>query len=502
MGTLPRFRVVEVQEGGSGSTNWVPLGVYGDIGSPKVTGPSGGDTEVTSHYGRDYKTGKMKIVNQVVSGVPAPYTFDVELPMELRSILTRFKGRKNIRIRFFDGDYGTPTNYKKTLNYINGFSINENGNFGGDILNDVDNPGDQLRRTYPQQFADMVEVDPLTISDVSGSIIAYALNGVISIGYERWAGDVAGENENNPGDKEFLAISAVDGATFHHVLYTDDRWATVTDITGATANFIGQGIAKAGKNVVICGSGAGGGLMYTTLAAIIAGTATFTRSTGVSAGTVVNAVVAASASVLYAVGASGAVWKSTDAGVTFASLGTAVTANALTELVCVDDTLLWAGGASGTLVKIYKDVMSVVAVNGLSTTAINSLAVPPGSRRGQELFIGSAAGNVHWTANSLPSTGAPVFAARSFDNVGVGAVDGLAFAGSEGEMLYAIQTDGSSQSRLLRDHSGGKFGQDVEVLGAFTSPTNATYNALAVASPNCVVCVGDVSTVAKIVLYN
>lgn len=507
-GTLPKFRIAELQEGGSGANNWIPLYINQDVGSIKMTGPDGGEVEIKQHYGRDYNSGNIQIINQVVSGQKKPYTFDLNLPFEMRQVLTKFKGLKNIRLRMFTGDYSNPTNYQKMLLFTNGLSTKDLGKFDSDLVDDNENKGEQLRRTYPHSFAYAYEIDPLGISDISGmgSAFAFALNDIISVGYERWTGDVSGEDTNNSGDKEYLAISAVDGSTFHHVFWTADRFATVVNNVGATANFIGQGIAKAGSNVVIAGSGAGGGLMYASFDSVKAGTATWTRSTNISAGTVVNAVVAVSASVLYACGASGAIYKSTDSGLSFTSLGTAVTANSLTKLAVADDQLIWAGGASGTLVKIYKDVMSVVAVNGLSTTAINALRVPPGPRRGCQLFIGSAAGNIHYTANSIPSSGAPLFVARTFDQSGVGAIDGIRFAGYEGEIMYVIQTNGSSQSRLLRDFSGGKMAGDVEILGSFTSPTNATYNALAVPAPvagmNCVVVVGDVSTVAKAVLYN
>lgn len=90
-GTLPKYRILELQEGGSGSTNWIPLMIERDIGSIKTTSPDGGEIEITSHYGRDYKTGRPVIINQVQSGVPAPFTFDVSLPIELRQTLQKFK---------------------------------------------------------------------------------------------------------------------------------------------------------------------------------------------------------------------------------------------------------------------------------------------------------------------------------------------------------------------------------------------------------------------------
>jgi hypothetical protein len=69
----------------------------------------------------------------------------------------------------------------------------------------------------------------------------------------------------------------------------------------------------------------------------------------------------------------------------------------------------------------------------------------------------------------------------------------MSFAGNDGEILYLIQTNGSSQSRILRDLSGGKLGNDVEAISQFTSPSNAAFDDIFAADENTAMVVGDVT---------
>lgn len=495
-GAIPRFRMAEVQEGGSGSNSWKPIAVYNDKDGVKLTAPDGGDIEFTDHYARNWMNGgQLEIINTFQTGQPQPYTFDLEVPLEIRRYLSELDGKKNLRIRFFTGDYTVPTNYGKMFYLINSRNTKMRGSFPVDFVNDTEDVGDQLRRTFPQRAIDIVDIDPVQHLKISGTVTTLQVNHVISVGYPRSAGDVSGENTNSTGDKEFIAVTSKNVSNLPLLFWTNDKGATWTSVTltGLT-NGDAFGVAKAGAYIVVAMQGAGGGLAYAKWDDIKAGTATWTRSTNISAGTVVNMVMAVSASTLYAVGNSGAVYKSTDSGITFTSLGTAVTANNLTKIAVADESLIWFGGASGTLVKCLNGVMSVVTVTGISTNAINSMAVPPGLTRGSELFIGAADGNVYVTVNSTATT--PTWATRAFDSSGAGAVDGLAFAGPDGCVLWLAQTNGSSQSRILRDLSGGKLGLDVEIIGGFTSPANSTFNAIAAGAGNCnnLMVVGDINT--------
>lgn len=498
---VSKLRIVEVQEGGSGSNNWQILYMTDSTTQVKMGTVSGGGIDFTDQYARDWAAGgQLAIINTVQTGQPQPFEFDLELPVEVRaSALNYFnviRGRKNIRVRHFSGEPTVPTNFQRIDMYSNCLNTALPGATTGDMVNDMENIGDPLRMSIGQRAGAWVPIMPVQHQRLTTSL-TQAVNAVISVGYPRTAGDVSGENTNNDGLQEWIAVTAKDGSNLPHLLWTQNKGATWTDVTltGMT-NMDATGVTKAGQYIVVSGSGVGGGLVYAKWDDVKAGTATWTRSTNISAGTVVNAVAAPSwGTTVYACGAAGAIYKSTDAGVTFSSAGTAVTANALNEIAVADETLIWFGGASGTLVKMYNGVMSVVTVTGISTNAINALAVPPGVNRGTELFVGAANGNIYVTTNSMATT--PTFATRSFDQSGTGAVDGLAFGGFEGSVLWVAQTNaGATGSRILRDLSGGRLGNDVEVIGSFTSPTNATYNAIAGVryDANTLMVVGDNST--------
>lgn len=498
---LPRRAVLEIQEGGAGASAWKSLATLNDISMVRLGAIDSGETEITRFVGRDEKTGRLKVVASSRTGGVVTYTTEIEVgDVKLASLLQALDGKKNLRVRHFTGEYSNPTNYERILELSRAWNTKPSGGFSRDMVNSFEGFEDQAdmqRRVFPHDVDGLLEIYPLTLSDIRGTVTTLAINAVLSVGYARWAGEVDGENTNNPGNREYLAGTAkATAGQPPKLLVTLDKGATWTVLTCTGLNdFTITGIAKAGRNIVISGSDAtGGGLAYCDWDTIKAATSTvtFTRSTGISAGTEVNAVAAIDSSTLVACGPAGAVYVSTDGGRTFASAGSAVTANALTCVAVVDSSLQWFGGASGTLVRRYKGVMSTITVTGLSTNAVNSLAVPTGLLRGSELFVGSAAGNIHVTVNGAATT--PTWETRAFDASGAGAVDGLAFAGDDGEVLFVLQTNGSSQSRVLRDLSGGRLGNDVEAISAFTSPANSTFNAVAAADHNTAMVAGAVNS--------
>ncbi len=499
--SLPRRAILEVQEGGAGASAWKTLATLSDVSIVRMGAIDSGEQTISRFYGRDERNGgRLRVVNSARTGEPPVYTAEVQvMDAKVANILQVLDGKKNLRVRYFYGEYSNPVNFDKIRVLSRAWNKKPKGGFSRDMVNSMEGFEDQAeaqRRTFPHEADDLLELDPLVLQDIKGTTTTLAVNAVLSIGYPRWAGEVAGENQNNPGNKEWLFGTAkASVGQVPKLIVTLDKGATKTvlDCTGL-ADFTITGIAKCGNNIIISGSDAtGGGLAYASLDAIKAASTsvTFTRSTGIAAGTEVNNVARIDDNTAIAVGPAGAVYISTDGGRTFASAGTAVTANALTEIAVVDSTLQWFGGASGTLVRRYKGVMSVITVTGLSTNAINSLAVPTGLLRGTELYVGGADGNLYVTVNGTATT--PTWTTRSFDSSGAGAIDGLAFGGPDGDVLFIIQTNGSSQSRVLQDLSGGMVGNDVYIVSQFTSPTNATFDAIAVADENTAMVVGGVT---------
>lgn len=498
-GTLPDKWILEVQEGGSGANNWAALAMYDNISQMIVSAPSGGGMQYTAHYGRNYaKAAQLEIVGVAESGQPAPYTFNLQFPLEARQarvLLQQLAGKKNLRARCYSGEAGVYTNYAKMLYYIN--ARNTDRGYSRNLIDNTTNPGDVLQRTLGQWAVAEEEIDSVAHSKISGTVTTLAINKIISVGYPRPAGGGPGENTNLSGDEEFVFGTDRSGAGAPPSIgFTTDKgltW-TVRSLTGLNDVDI-AGIVKAGANLVFCSNSVtagAGGVRYVNYQNFKDNSYTVNTATGITTSTVISDIIAVSSSVLYACGAAGAVYKSTDGGLTWASAGTAVTANALTHAAYADENLVWFGGASGTVVRLYNGAMSLVTVTGLSTSAVTALEVPRGPfGRGNEVYVGSAAGNIHRSLDVLAQT--TVWSTLSFDSAGSGSVDDIRFAGTDACIMYILQANGSSQSRILRDLSGGKAGPDAQILGGFTNPANSVINSIAPSSLNYVLAVGEVN---------
>ena len=151
--------------------------------------------------------------------------------------------------------------------------------------------------------------------------------------------------------------------------------------------------------------------------------------------------------------------------------------------------MVWFGATSGKLVKYENGAYSLVAVTGTPSTDFAVVRVPPGFERGEELFIGDSGGDVYKTVDA----GDDGFAQVVFNGDGAGAIADIAFAGADGFVMYVVQTNGSTQSRVLLDLSGGHLGTDVKEVSTYTGLTNAGMNSIAVSSANYAVSVGNVS---------
>jgi len=490
---IPDRAILEIQKGGPGASNWEGIAILSDVSQYRFGPLDSTELEIKRDVGRDERTGRLRTIKSSRSGNVLSYTGEIETAdIATKRFLEQIDGYNSYRVRYFTGEaYNVPTNYERIRLASGAWLKKPKGTFTRDMLNSFEgyeSQSESQRRKFPLDIDEVLEIYRLNHSKISGTVTTLAANDVISYGYPRYAGYVPGETDNNPGNKEFIFVTAKDGSNLPHLHYTTGRGAAWVDITltGLT-NFDATGVAKAGDYVVVSGSGAGGGLAYARWTDILAGSATWTRSTNISAGTVINRVRAVSGQKLYAVGQSGAVYVSTDCGKTFTSAGTAVTANHLTRIAVASEDLVWFGGASGTVVRMYRDVMSLVTVSGLAA-AVNDLAVPP--MRPNEFFIAAADGKVYAAPNGTATT--PTFSTRHSES-GVSAIDAMAFGGPCGEILFFVETNGSSQSRIAIDYSGGRFGADVLRLGSFTDPANSTINALAAADENTCMAVGDVN---------
>lgn len=490
---LPIRTILEMQNGGPGASNWAALGLLNDVSNVRLGAIDSNEATISRAVGRNEMTGQLQTIGSWKSGDVISYTSELEIQdVKVRRLLESLQGRNNFRIRYFTGERADPLNYE-WIRMLSGAQITKPaGAFGRDMTNSfegVEAPADSQKRKFPIQADAYLDIEAIIRQNISGTITTLAIKDVASIGFARSAGDVAGENTNNPGNKEFVFITAKSGAgATSKVFYTADKGATWSS-TNTLNDFDGSGITKAGPNIIISGNDAtGGGLAWATAASVKAGTATWTRSTGVAAGGRVAHVRKINDLEVIAVGNSGAVWYSSNSGMTFSSL-TAVTANNLLWIAVAGDDLQWFGGSTQTLVRRYKGVMSVITGHGLTGT-FNSLAVPGGMTRGQELYMACSDGSVRRTVNGTQTT--PTFAIVRQDSA-VTSVTAIAFGGPNGEYCYLAEANASPAARIVRDHSGGMFGGDAEVLGSFTSPTNAGISSLAAADWYTVMGVGAVS---------
>lgn len=491
---LPTRAILEIQSGGPGASNYIALGLLNDISNVRLGAIDSNEATISRAVGRNEKTGNLQVIGSWKSGDVITPTSELEITdVKVRKLLESLQGRNNMRIRYFTGERADPNNYE-WIRILSGVQVTKPfGAFSRDMVNSfegVEAPADVQRRKFPLQAENFLEREVIIRSKISGTVTTLAINDIVSIGYSRAAGDVAGENTNNPGNKEYVFITAKSGAGApSRVFYTADKGATWSNTTTLN-DFDGKGICKAGQFIVIAGNDAtGGGLAYAPVSAVRAGTATWTRSTGVAAGQRVQAVRAINDTTVIAVGNSGAWWLSVDSGRTFVAQ-TAVSANNLTCIAVAGDDLQWFGGASQTLIRRYKDVPAAVTVPGLTGT-INDVAVPPGMNRGQEIYVASSDGSVRRSGNGAAT--APTWA-NMRDESDVTSVDAITFGGPNGEFCYIAETDATPSSRVVCDHSGGYFANDSEVLGTFAAPANSSINKMAAADHYTVMAVGDVNT--------
>lgn len=480
---------VEVQAGGAGIGNWQPIDLMlGEKSGVILPSPSGGEVEYTPQYATDHEEGsQIVMIGFKKTGAPSPLTGEIRLIDLLEAGFYGLEGKFNLRTREFTGDYSDPNNYVRTR-YLLGARITNPGNaFSTDLVNELAKPGDQRTRNYSYIAAQMLDERVPVLSNISGAITSLAINKIISIGYKRAAGDVPGEYKNNPGTLDYIAVTDKDASNLPHLIWTNDGFNTYHDVTltGMT-NGDAVGVTKAGAYIIVAMSGTGGGLAYARWKDIKAGTATWTRCTGISVGTAVNCVSTISPKLIYAGGNGGKIYRSTDGGFSFELFNDGVaTAQNLTKIAWADQTLVWLGGAAGALVKIARGAAAAVTVTGLGTDNVTGLAVPKG--RGNAIHVVSSAGD--WYASDDEGT---TWREPEFDGKGTGTLADIQFSGYEGQFCWLLHTNGSSQTRVLRDRSGGYGGPDVQIVSHYTDPANSGINSIAASDPTTAVCVGEI----------
>lgn len=292
-------------------------------------------------------------------------------------------------------------------------------------------------------------------------------------------------------DEYWVALDGDGSATAGSIAYTTDRgntWTTVAvNVFTGTDNAVD--IVIAGRYVVVTSDTAG--VAYATVADIKNAVPNpFTLSSGFGTD-YPNALATVNGRTVWAVADGGVILRSLDSGLSWTVFDNAgTTSENLTAVHFQNDNLGWFGGANGALVRYSNGSNSLIAITGSVTDAVT--VVRTARFRDDEVFVGTDAGNIYRANNAQAAT--PTFAAQTFSNSGNGSIEDMQFAGFKGDVLFVVQTNASSESRVLRDLSGGAFGADVEIIETFTTPSNSVINSIAPFDPNEALTVGQIDS--------
>lgn len=498
--------VVDIQVGGPGNP-WAILGTVAD-NDVSMGAVSGGGQAVEADYARDLSAGagQYVAVGTHTTGNPDPYTF--QLSKRLRVPLAdvgvdvlrqKFGCLHNTRVRAECSDVVNRTNYLSQIvfNYVNGTSFSTDKNLADGMLADATPVMVQI----DEQAINQIDGNKVNHVGLGAQISDFDINDVISVGIRGCAGICGPAND---GDQDFWMVTDQDNTpgylTFPTPLFI---WTTNGAQSFPTPSSIGVfqnsdavGLAKSGSYaVVISSTASSGGFAYALFQDILDGnTAAWVLASGVTA-TKEPQAIAALGSLIWAAGKGGYIYRSNDGPFAFSAFNAGVlTTQNYNAVAIADENLAYFGGNAGVLARYDNGVLSLLTltdVNGntVTTANINTVAVPSGSARGGEVYIGTADGKVFRSK----SKGAPkTWEQLSFDKSGNGSIKSIRFAKPDGVMMFVVQHGvGGTTSRVLRDLSGGAMGQDVEILGSFTNPPNTGINAIAPSSPNVALSVGN-----------
>lgn len=449
----------------------------------EVDAIAGGDQSVESDYARSQYIGRRKTSN------PGDFTGTVMARRyNVRSVLRDLaKNQCYFSLLLLSGCPELDiTQYNGGIDLIDAF-FTTRYNSSAKMIDSMEGANAKVLDSLPFSAPVLHEWRRLSHDKVPNAVNA-AINDVIALGNKRCAGACGTEND---GSQEYVAVGdPVGPSTVPRVLYTSDggvTWksCTLTGITDAVA----VRVTKDGDRILIACTGTSAGLWaisYATLKDPATTTAIAAALvSGISSGTAVNDVLAVG-NRIFAVGDTGTIWHSTDRGYSFAVLNNTATANDLSRIAARDEQTVYFGGASGTLL-VYRNLTSISDISPSAITGddVTALAVP--FRWTDEVYVGTSTGEVWRSRDSAVNWSQVRF---SGDNTGT--IAGLEFWGELGALLFIVQNTAAPLGRVLVDRSGGAGGANVQLLGGYTSPSNAGYNAIAPSDANFAIVVGEV----------
>lgn len=492
---------VDIQVNGPGNP-WQVFDINGSLDAP-----SGGGRARSTLWGRA-EVGGLAPRGIVFTGNPDDYTANLAYPLSSENALKRLTCPFTIRAR----QYCSP-NRSAMVAYsapgMIGYLDSTVTSFGYDNgLAMSDGQGTDLMKTAAIAASIEEKWTPLAHDDISLTTSDVAYKKVIAIGAEVCAGACGiGASEEDA----WLAVTVKDaspaygGGSAPWLYYTTDRWATRTGVRiGAMIGSDALDVVLAGTRVVVFSDTKPP--VYAQLADIYNGVADpllWASASGLSTLSGSNfpkAAFAVDSSTIVGVCTGGTIVLSTDGGISFSIIYAAgsLTSQNLNAVDGQSGGNVYIGGNAGTFIRLAKTpgaasfTGSVVIVRdaNLATLSSNINTVRSPSTRGDEVYLGTAGGEI-WRSKNINAT-KPVFQNMKFDRTGIGSIADLDFVGYKGNILFVIQTGTDGTSRILRDFSGGNLANDVEIVGDYVTPGNFGFVSIAAANVNMATVVGNV----------
>lgn len=494
--------VIDIQVGGPGNP-WQVFGIEGSTTQVMATGASGGGQPIADRFGRDVVSGQIRRVSRVRDGNPEPATFDVSKRLSdadfnrISEFLRIAKCEVSWRKRQGCANFTDRTGFSMALLYDMAYTVGRS--FSANTVDATTDQSQDVMRVFNVDAGEELMLKPVSHQAISGSVSDFALNKIAHIGYFQ-CGGVCGVAQND-GDW-YIAVSDSDSTpgylgTARPRYYMTDNGGTAWNYAGyidIAGNAPALDVVRVGALILVAVNGAGGGIAYARFQDLVDGgtspSPSWSFASGVNnAAGSARALAVADGATVYAAGDGGYIHRSTDGGFSFSvlSAGT-VTTQQLNAVAFADSTLGYFGGNSRTLIRFQNGVLSALTLPAALTGNITTVAIPDPARRGYEVYVGTSTGQI-WRNRQAGRISA--WEQLSFPNSGSGSIADIEFANPGGQVMYVVQTNAASQSRILRDLSGGAMGSDVEVLGAFTSPSNAIINSVAPATINDALSVGE-----------
>jgi len=491
---------VDIQPGGPGNP-WLVLDQNAALDAPK-----GGARKRTTMWGRGEKGG-LQPRTLILTGNPDDWTANLTYPLSNENALKRLNCPFTIRARQYCAPDRTSMN-SYVQPGMRGYIETTVTSFGYDkSLALGDGQGTDLLRTAAIDASIEENWVKVAHDDISQTTADVAFKRVIGISAEVCQGACGlGTTEEDA----WLAVTLKDaspsyaGGSAPWLYWTVDRWVTRTGVRiGALLGADALDVVLAGSRVIVFSDTKAP--VYAQLSDIYNGVVDpllWASSSGVSETTTnfPKYAVAVDSSTILAVGAGGRIWLSTDGGISFTKIydtGTLTTQN-LNAIDAQAGGNAFVGGNSGVFIRLSKTpgassyTGSLIAVKDASlntlSSNINSVRTPP--TRGDEVYLGTAGGEI-WRSRNVLATRV-VFENKKFDKAGIGSVVDMSFAGYKGNTLFVVQNYTDGTSRVLRDFSGGNLANDVEIIGDFVTPGNFGINSFYAANVNMGVGVGNV----------